>query len=95
MTVQLEPSPKAPRKIKFNFNALAEYELLGFHVTETVGMGIANARALCYVGCKEADPSFSLSIDDVGKLMNNSNMTEIFEALSHDMTTLNGEEAKK
>lgn len=92
MTVQLEQSPKPPRKIRFNFNALAEFEILtGKSALSFDDPGAADIRALAYVGLREADTDFKLSLNEVGALLNTENIREIMEALTHDMSTMNGE----
>lgn len=88
MTVQLEQSPKPPRKIRFNFNSLAEYELLtGKSALEFKDPGIAEIRALAFVGLQEGDENFNLTLKQVGALLTTENMKEVMAALTHDMTT--------
>lgn len=91
MTVQLEQS-QAPRKIRFNFNALAEYEdLTGKSALSFDNPGASEIRALAYVGFREADENFPLTLKEVGALLNTENIREVMEALTHDMSTMNGE----
>lgn len=88
MNIQLEQFPEPPRKIRFNFNALAEYEdMTGKSALEIDNLGISQIRALAYCGLKEADESFDLSLRDVGALLNTENMQEVIKALTHDLST--------
>lgn len=92
MTVQLEQSPKQPRKIRFNFNALAEFEVItGKSALAFEEPGAVEIRALAFVGLSEADPDFKLSLKEVGALLNNNSIREVMEALTHDMSTMNAE----
>jgi hypothetical protein len=86
-TIQLDK----PRKIQFNFNALAEYEhLTGKNSFLIDNMGATEVRALAYVGLQAADKEFNLSLEDVGELLDTEIMTKVVEALSHDLTKKKG-----
>lgn len=91
-TIQLEPSPKAPRKILFNFNSLAEYEIITNQSALAFDkLGVKEMRVLAFVGFQEADPDFDLTLQDVGRLLNQDNLSKIMEAFAHDMSTADPE----
>lgn len=93
-TIQLEPN-KQPRKFRFNFNALAEYEIAyGGSPDNITGLGVSNARRIAYIGFKEGDDNFELSEKEVGRLLNSENLNLIFEAFSEEMSTMNGKKEK-
>ena len=77
-------------------NAIAEYEMMfNLSATDIKGDGISNARNIAYIGFKEADDKFDLSLKEVGQLITPKNMVEIFEAFGHCMSTITGSSEKK
>lgn len=86
-TIQLK-SESTPRKIRFNFNALAEYETLtgGSALSLSKSLGIREVRALAYVGLKEGDASFNLDINDLGKILSLEDMDSIIKVFTKDVS---------
>ena len=100
MEIELKIPNKKPRKFKFrfDFNAMAEYEEeFNRSPSDIKGLGASNARNVAYIGFKEADPDFDLSVKEVGQAMTLETMNEVLAAFSSDMSTLTGddEEVKK
>ena len=98
MKIELKIPGKEPRKFsfRFDFNAMAEYEeMFDRSPTDIKGLGVSNARNIAYIGFREADPDFDLTIKEVGMAMNTEMVTKVFEAFASDMSTLNGGEAKE
>lgn len=77
------------RPVKYNFNAFEEFEdLTGKNAFGEVDFASAKVlKALAYVGCKCANPQFSLSYDEVGEYlqMNTDTVQAIMTAYMHSM----------
>jgi hypothetical protein len=84
-TIQLDDKP---HKIRFNFNALAEYELMtGKSALAFDNIGFADVRALAYVGLKEGDKNFKMTLEEVGAKLAMESMTEVTTALTEDLSS--------
>lgn len=100
MKIELKIPNKEPRKFsfRFDFNAMAEYEeMFDRSPTDIKGLGLSTARNIAYIGFREADPTFDLTLQETGQAMNAKTMNEIFEEFGKNMSTINGvdEEVKK
>ena len=98
MKIELKIPGKQPRKFsfRFDFNAMAEYEeLFDKSPTDIKGMGASNTRNIAYIGFKEADPDFDLTLKEVGTAMTMDVFNKVIEAFSRDMSLLNGEEPEE
>ena len=84
-TIQLDG---ISHKIRFNFNALAEYEILtGKSALAFDNIGIADVRALAFVGLSEGSPDFKMTLKEVGALLTMDSMNDVTSALTEDLTS--------
>jgi len=84
-TIQLNGTP---HKIRFNFNALAEYEILtGKSALSFDNIGIADVRALAFVGLSEGSPDFKMTLQEVGASLTMDSMGEVTTALTEDLSS--------
>ena len=80
--------------LRFDFNALAEFQKLTGHNPFEIGkfkFGAIETIALCYVGLKCANEELEMSLKDVGKSLKFNAFEELMEAYVHDMEDLMGE----
>jgi len=98
MKIKLKLPDNTTREFTFrmDFNGLAEYEeMFNRSAADIKGMGISTARNLAYIGFKEGDDTFDLTLQQVGQCMNPELMTEIFEAFTESLPKVKEEDAKK
>ena len=93
--IKLEPN-KEPRLFRFTFNALAEYEMeFNKSIDDNNNLNISLLRNIAYIGFKEGDESFNLTVKEVGQLMNMEIAQEISKAFAHDMSIMQGGQSEK
>ena len=81
--------------LRFDFNALAEFEKLTGHNAFELGkfkFGATETIALCYVGLKCANEDLEMSLKDVGKALKINSFEDVMTAYVHDMEDLIGEQ---
>jgi hypothetical protein len=79
-----------PHNILFNFNTLINYkELSGKDALSMKNLDYSDFRLLAYEGIKEAarfnGDEFKMTIEQVGGHLNTAAVTQLTEALLHDM----------
>jgi hypothetical protein len=86
-----------PRPVRFTFSVLAEMERMTDHkniLNETQDFGLNDAVIMVYLGCKKADPDFSMTLEEVGDHMRGQSLEQVFKAFAEDMTTIMAGEKK-
>lgn len=86
-----------PRTVRFTFSVLAEMERMTDHkniLNETQNFGLNDAVIMAYLGCKKADPTFNMTLEEVGDLMTGESLEQVFKAFASDMNSIMSSEKK-